>query len=136
MTARLPGILFVVLLSSLGCSNRDQDRQKIIETLTTRSNALNSRDIFQYISTVSPHYSDKGKTFDQLKVSLEKNFRDYEQLSYEALSPTITINGAGAESISSYRMKILVRGKEMTLNGTEHLRLVKEPEGWKIIAGI
>ena len=129
-------MLAVLLLSSSGCSNQDQDRLKIIETLTTRSNALNSRDISQYISTLSPHYSDKGKTYSQLKESLERNFRDYEQLSYEAAAPTITFNGAGAESINNYRMKVVVRGKEMTLNGTEHLRLAKEPEGWKIIAGI
>lgn len=136
MTRKRLGILFVILLFLLGCNNQDQERRKIIETLAARSKALNSRDISLYISTLSPHYSDKGKNFAQLKENLEKNFRDYEQLSYEASAPTITINGAGAESINSYRMKVLVRGKEMTLNGTEHLRLAKEQDGWKIIAGI
>jgi hypothetical protein len=51
-------------------------------------------------------------------------------------TPSITVEGGRAESTVSYRMKILLRGKEMTLNGIEHLKLAKEPEGWKIIAGI
>jgi len=33
-------------------------------------------------------------------------------------------------------MKVRLRGKELALNGTERLALIKEPEGWKIIAGI
>lgn len=136
MFGRLIGMLCVVLLPVSGCSRSGQDRQDILKILTTRSNALNSRDISKYISVVSPHYSDKGKGCAQLKESLEKNFRDFERLSYEPGVQSITVKGVSAESVGSYRMKIRVRGKEMTLNGTEHLRLVKEPEGWKIIAGI
>lgn len=136
MLIRLLGILLLLLLFTLGCSSQDKERQKIHKILSTRSSALNSRDISQYVSIVSPHYNDKGKNFTQLKETLENSFRDFEQVSYEADSPTIIINGTTAESISSYRMKVIVRGKGVTLNGTENLRLAKEPEGWKIIAGI
>jgi hypothetical protein len=97
---------------------------------------LNSRNISHYVSVISPHYNDKGKNFIQLKESLEKNFRDFEQLSYEPGTRSITVAGDHAESVASYRMKVQMRGKEITLNGTEHIRLAKEPEGWKIIAGI
>ena len=136
MFARLSGILLVALLLASGCSRSDRERSEILQILTTRANALNSRNMSQYISVVSPHYNDKGKNFAQLKGSLEKNFRDFEQLSYEADTPTVTVAGNSAESVGSYHMKVRVRGKEMALNGTERLRLIKEPEGWKIIAGI
>lgn len=136
MLGRFPGILCVALLLASGCSRSGRERSEILQAITTRANALNSRDMSRYISVVSPHYLDKGKNFVQLKGSLEDNFRDFEQISYEAGTQTITIAGNSAESVGSYRMKVRMRGKEMTLNGTEHLRLVKEPEGWKIIAGI
>jgi hypothetical protein len=85
---------------------------------------------------VSQQYNDKGKGFTRLKESLEHNFRDFENISYEADPPAITINGSQAEAISNYRMKVRVRGKDLALNGSERLRLTKEPGGWKIIAGI
>lgn len=132
----LLGILCVALLLASGCSRPDQDRLEILKALATRSSALNSRDMPQYLSVVSPKYNDKGKDFIQLKESLEKNFRDFAHISYEADEQSITVAGNSAEVVGSYRMKVQVRGKEMTLNGTEHLRLVREPEGWKIIAGI
>lgn len=136
MLGRLLGILLVALLPVSGCSNSAGERREIRKTLTIRADALNSRDMSRYLSVVSTHYSDNGKNFARLKESLEKNFREFEQLSYEADRPSITVDGTTAESVGSYRMKVRVRGKEMTLNGTEYLRLVKEPEGWKIIAGI
>lgn len=136
MTGKLLGILLTALLLAPGCSTPDRERQEIRKTLVTRAEALNSRNMPQYLSVVSPHYSDKGKDFAQLRESLEKNFRDFEQISYEPGSPSITVDGATAGTTGSYRMKVRVRGKELELNGTEHLRLAKEPEGWKIIAGI
>ena len=136
MKTWLLGILLVALLPVSGCSRPERERSDIIQTLTTRANAINSRNVPRYLSVVSIRYSDKDKTFAQLRESLEKNFRDFEQISYEPGTPTITVDGTAADTACSYRMKIKVRGKEMTLNGTEHLRLSKEPEGWKIIAGI
>lgn len=136
MSARLLGTLLVTLLLISGCSEPDREHQEILKTLTTRASALNTRNLPQYISVVSPHYRDKGKGFVQIKESLGKNFREFEQISYEAGKQTITVDGIFAESVASYRMKVRVRGKEMTLNGTERLKLLKEPEGWKIIAGI
>jgi hypothetical protein len=132
----LLGILLTALLPVSGCSRPERERSDIVQTLTTRANALNSRNMPQYLSVVSIRYSDKGKTFAQLRESLEKNFRDFEQISYEPGTPTITVDGTDAGAVGSYRMKVQVQGKEMTLNGTEHIRLSKEPEGWKIIAGI
>lgn len=134
MFLRRGGILLAVLLTA-GCSS-GREQQEIRKTLAVRAAALNSRNIQQYLTTVSPRYADKGKDLPRLRESLEKNFSDYEQLSYEAETPSITVSGNSAGAVGGYRMKVRVRGREMTLNGTEHLRLVKEPDGWKIIAGI
>ena len=136
MINRLTGILLSALLLTSGCNSADREQIEILQTLSTRTTALNSRNMNQYLSVISPRYSDKGKNFAQLKESLENNFRDFEHLSYESDKPSIIVAGNSASADGSYRMKVQVRGKEMTLNGTEHLRLAKEPEGWKIIAGI
>ncbi len=136
MLLRPFGIFLAALLLVSGCSSPDREQGRILQTLATRADALNKRDLPQYISVVSTQYNDKGKNLARLRESLEKNFRDFEQISYEQGAPSITVDGTTAGAVGSYRMKIRVRGKEMTLNGTEHLRLVKEPDGWKIIAGI
>ncbi|MEI7818307.1 MAG: hypothetical protein WCI45_14070 [Desulfuromonadales bacterium] len=128
-------VLFAFLLTS-GCSHSDTDKSEIIQTLSIRANALNSRDLSSYFSVISLQFNDKGKDFSQLKKDLEKNFSDFKQISYEAGTPAITISGASAKTVGNYRMKVLVRGKEIALNGIEHIQLAKEPGGWKIIAGI
>jgi ketosteroid isomerase-like protein len=126
----------MALLFTTACSKSDQDQAEIVTLITTRSAALNSKDLAKYISVVSLEYNDKGKDFSRLKADLEKNFKNLEQLSYEADQPAIIINGNQAAATGSYRMKVRVRGKELALNGSEHLRFRKEPGGWKIIAGI
>ena len=136
MNGRLLGILCLALLQVSGCSKPDRDFAEIGKTFAIRANALNARDSSQYLSVVSLRYHDKNIYFTQLKANIEKNFRDFEQISYEADTPSITVDGNRAGSTVSYRMKVQLRGKEMTLNGIEHLMLAKEPEGWKIIAGI
>lgn len=136
MFGRLSGILCVVLLLTSGCSTSKRDNLEIGKILATRTSALNSRNMSQYLSVVSHNYSDKGKNFAQLKKSLEHHFRDIDQLSYEPDEYSITVNGSNAEAVGNYRMKIRLRGNEMSVIGTEHLKLAKEPEGWKIIAGI
>lgn len=136
MKGHLLGILCLALLLVLGCSKPDRDVTEIGKTLAIRADALNARDSSQYLSVISLRYYDKNIYFQQLKENLEKNFRDFEQISYKAGTPSITVEGSRAESTVSYCMKVHLRGKEMTLNGIEHLTLAKEPEGWKIIAGI
>jgi hypothetical protein len=132
------GILLVTLLlvTVTGCSRSDREHSEIRQTLMIRDGALNARDVSRYISVISRQYNYNGKNFIRLKECVEKNFRDFELISYKAGTPSINLNGTSAETVGSYRMKIRVRGKDMSLNGTEHFRLVKEPEGWKIIAGI
>lgn len=130
-------LLAAFLISALvGCSTSGEDLQELENVIIIRAAALNSRDLSRYISVISDSYSDKGKQFNQLKNSLEANFRQYEAISFVAEKPAITIYGSRAEAVSHYRMKVRMRGKEFDFNGTEHLKLVKEPGGWKIIAGI
>lgn len=126
----------MVMFLAAGCSKAERDQQEIQKTLSKRSNALNSKDLSQYVSAISIRYNDKGKDFKQIKESVEKNFSDFEQISFISDIPTIKVNGNSAESISNYRMKVFVHGKETLLNGTEHLRLEKENDGWKIVSGI
>lgn len=136
MCCRLLGIWCLALILSAGCSRSDHNRDEIRQVVCIRAAALNSRDISRYVSVVSLRYNDKGKDFTGVRNTLEKNFRDFEQISYEADPPEITVDGSSARSVTSYRMRVQVRGKEMILNGTERLRLAKEPEGWKIVEGL
>ena len=139
MSTRLAGILFAALLLTAGCGTSDRanrERGEILKVLETRRAALNAKDLQQYASVISQRYNDKGKDFARLTEELKNNFRKFERISYEADAPSITFSSTGADASAGYRMKIMMDGKELSLKGTEHLGLVKEPDGWKIIAGI
>lgn len=119
-----------------GCSSSQSERQAVTETLAVRSKALNSRNAAQYISIVSADYNHNGKDYSRLKESLINNFRTFESISYQPAEMTISLRGKYAEAVGAYRMRVVVRNKELVLDGTEHLKLAKEPEGWKIIGGL
>lgn len=130
----------VILLSAVflgcGCSTSQSDRQAVSQILEIRSKALNARNLPQYLSILSASYNDKGKDFARLKDGLLTSFQTFENVSYQPGEQTISLHGNYAETAGAYRMKISVRGKEVVLDGTEHLKLAKEPDGWKIIAGL
>lgn len=130
------GILAAAMLLAFGCNSINPAHHDISITLAARTKALNSRDMQQYLSVVSSKYSDKGKDIVLLTENLKKNFSDFEQIDYEVDEHKITVSGNSAEAVGSYRMKVRVRGKSITLNGVERLKLAKEAGGWKIIAGI
>ena len=132
----LAAILMTASLLSGACSTPQSDRQAVMEILNIRTKALNTRDIALYTSILSAEYSYKGRNFPRLKDSLINNFQTCESLSYQPGEQTISLHGKYAETVGAYRMKILIRGKETVLNGEEHLKLAKESEGWKIIAGL
>lgn len=126
----------MVLIFAAGCGSTGRESNEIVQTLSTRAEALNTRDADRYLSVISRNYNDKGTDFGQLSEKQRNNFKKFERIRYEADKPSITVTGTSAASVGRYRMKVVVQGKEVVFNGTEQLKLVKEPEGWKIIAGI
>jgi hypothetical protein len=48
----------------------------------------------------------------------------------------VRYSGQQAEVSGSYRMKVVIRGQEMVLDGKQHLTFTREPDGWKITAGL
>lgn len=137
MTGWRPCIWVVLLLVWFGCSTPPSgEEQHIRDVITTRAAALNSRNMAHYMAVISADYNDKGKNRSQLQAAIEKNFHDYEQITFVVEQQNITITGNSAAAQCAYRMKIRIHGKDVTMNGREQLTLTKESTGWKIIAGI
>jgi hypothetical protein len=130
-----------LLLSALvaivaACGTPQADKQQILNVMQLRAQAMNARNINQYKAVISQDYSDKGKDRLQVLAGLEKGFTVYESIYYQADEQKVAVSGKQAEVTGAYRMKVVIRGREMVLNGKERLVLVKGPEGWKIIAGL
>ena len=119
-----------------GCGSRQSEKEELLRVVHRRAQALNSRDLGMYLGVISPAYSDKGKDFDLLRDGLEAGFKVYDRVSYQSDEQKVTIDGKRAEVAGKYRMKVVIRGHEMVLDGTERLTLAKEADGWKIIAGL
>lgn len=124
----------VALLTACGPSQAE--KEQILRVMQVRAQAMNSRNINLYLTVISPAYSDRGKELAQLKDGLEAGFKVYDSLTYQANEQKITIKGRQAEVTGTYRMKVVIRGREMVLDGKEHLLLSKEADGWKITAGL
>lgn len=129
---------FLLLLAALltGCGPSQAEKELVMQTVRTREQALNMRNLGLYLKVISTAYSDKGKGFDQVRDGLEAGFKVYEQVSYQSDDRKVRISGKRAEVAGTYRMKVVIRGHEMVLDGKEHLTLAREPDGWKIIAGL
>ncbi len=133
---RLLACLLLVAALASGCSDQDRGVQAVAQVMKIRSDALNSRNSTLYLSVVSPRYSDKGKDFSQLKESIITNFMSFENVSYQSGEQSITIDGNYARASGTYRMKVVVKGREVVLDGVENLKFSKESDGWKFIAGL
>lgn len=118
------------------CGPPQAEMEQIQRVMQVRAQALNTRNINLYLTVISPVYSDKGKDRAQLQDGLEAGFKIYDSVVYQADEQKVKIKGKQAEVTGSYRMKVVIRGKEMVLDGKEHLLLSKESDGWKIIAGL
>ena len=118
------------------CGPSQAEKEQIQRVMQTRAQALNTRSINLYLTVISPAYSDKGKDRVQLQDGLEAGFKIYDSVVYRADEQNVKIKGKQAEVTGTYRMKVVIRGKEMVLDGKEHLLLTKEADGWKIIAGL
>lgn len=131
-------VAYLLFYASLlaGCGASQAEKDLVTQTVRTRAKALNTRNLELYLKVISADYSDKGKGFGQLRDSLEAGFKVYEQVSYQADDQKVRISGKRAEVAGTYRMKVLIRGHEMALDGKEHLILAREPDGWKIISGL
>jgi ketosteroid isomerase-like protein len=135
---RLVEMTVALFFCLAGCAApvQSNDVKEIHTVIASRAAALNARDTVRYLAAISQRYNDKGKDFARLRESITTNFRDTALIAYQADPLTVTVTGATAEAHGSYRMRVKTGSREISLNGTEHLKLVKEPDGWKIIAGI
>lgn len=136
MGVRFLYMLFLMILAVGGCSDTTAERQNVLRVLEIRSRALNSRDIALYSSIISATYEHKGHGVEYVKENLAQTFSRFEGISYIPAEQTITMHGDHADMEGSYRMKLVLQGKETVLNGTERIKLAKEAGGWKIIAGL
>lgn len=136
MVRTLGAALLSVVVFMAACAPSQTDKAQILLVMQARSQAINTRNINLYRTIISPAYSDKGKNRVQLQDGLEAGFKNYDSVFYQADEQKIAVKGKQAEVTGSYRMKIVIRGKEMVLDGKEHLILAKEHDGWKIVAGL
>lgn len=136
MLRQFAAFLLCSLALMTGCGPSAAEKEQVLRVVRTRAQALNARNPAQYLTIVSPAYNDKGKDLAKLRDRLEAGFKVYESVSYQADEQNVEIKGKRAVVNGTYRLKVVIRGREMVLDGKEHLTLSKEPDGWKIIAGL
>lgn len=108
----------------------------MLHVLQVRGQALDECDLSLYLSIISPAYQDKDKDFAALAAGVEESFKKRGAVAYQAGHRTVTISGKRAEVTGTYRMKVMVAGRELVLDGKEHITLSREAGTWKIIAGL
>ncbi len=134
---RSPVATLLCLLALLtACGPSAAEKEQVLKVVRMRAEALNARNVAQYMTVISPAYNDKGKDFARLRDSLETGFKVYDAVFYQADEQNVEFEGKKAKVNGTFRLKVVIRGKEMVLDGKEHLTLAKEAGVWKIIAGL
>ena len=129
-------LLSAVVATMTACGPSQAEKNSVLRVMQMRAQAMNSRNVNLYLTVISPAYSDKGIDRTRLQDGLEAGFKVYDNVYYQPGEQKVQIKGKQAEVTGTYRMKVVIRGKEMVLDGKEHLLLTKEPDGWKIVAGL
>lgn len=119
-----------------GCGPSTADLKAVEAVAAGRQQALNRKDIALYLSLISPAYNDKNKDFSAEKRELEASFTAFDRIAYRPAGRSIDISGAQATISGTYRLTVTIKGKELELEGEEHIRLAKGTDGWKIIGGL
>ena len=133
---RAAPLLFTLAILMTACSAPRADEQAIRTLLNERHQALTSRDFTRYRTIISPAYQDKGQDYAAKTAELANILTSWDRIERQSDPPVIRINGTTASSSACYRLRVTRQGKTLELAGEETLRLLREPDGWKIIGGL
>jgi hypothetical protein len=129
-------VTLLVFLSLLpGCSNR-LDRDAVMAVAIKRQQALTTKDINLYLTLLSPHYQDKGLDYAAKSRELKETLSSFDRIDYRSHDRRVEVKGDRATVTGSYGLRVMMRGKEVELEGKEELRLLKEAGEWKIVGGL
>lgn len=133
----LMNTLFSILLCAglIACS--DIDKAGISGLLDARDQAISHRNISEYSLLISRAYRDKSRSKIEVvaqMLSLFDKFEHAEMHSYDRQIRKLDSDRAQCEQ--SYTLKVFADGQWRQIVQREQLLLVKEPGGWKIVAGL
>ena len=113
------------------------EQEAVRQTIQIRTKALNTRDLTLYFSVISSTYHDeKGRDFSRIREDLSAGFITYDSVLYQPDEQTLRVHGKWAELKGTYRMKLVIHGRQVLLDGKERMVLMKEAGGWKITSGL
>lgn len=104
--------------------------------LDNRKQGLEKKDIELYMSTVSPNYNDRGKTYDSIKRERLEDFSIFKEMKLDIQNRSIYVNGDEAEVVEKYILTFSSRSNKRMGKAEGLFKMQKEEGGWKIIGGI
>ena len=130
-------IFVLIVLSLYGCDRTkdiSQDVEIIRSIIEQRAVAIANNDITLYRNLFLPEYNDIGVTRDQLVAVMERNFKQYPQLTFEhGGSPIeITMNTARIVHQITYRGE----GLDKPVYDRELLYFRRVDGQWYMSAGV
>jgi len=129
--------VLMIALSLYGCDRTkdiSQDVEIIRSIIKQRAVAIANKDIVFYRSLFLPEYKDIGVTQDQVVAAMEKNFKQYQHMTFEHQgSPVeITMNTARIVHQITYR----VEGLDKPIYDREILYFRRVDDQWYMSAGV
>lgn len=118
------------------CNRSDRDR--VIEVVERREEAIEKRDLDRYLECISPDYHDgRGRGYTQMEERLGEIFRRFDQMEYLPGRRYLYPYGETAVVIQEFTLRFRAPEGELTSRkGKERIVLRKEGRDWKIIDGL
>ena len=129
-------ILFFLLPVLFLLSCQVSDEEKIYHVLDRRQEALQHRDLPQYLSCISKAYQNNEEDSPQLAKRMAGYFKTFDRITYSSWDRSVQINGETATVTQQVHFEVEKEGKKKSFFGKERLFFKKEGRGWKIIKGL
>jgi len=124
--------LFLLLTS---CSS-PSPQQQVEQVLNKRQQALADKDLAAYMALISPRYSERGKTYQDIQKKAEQNFAAFSKIELTSSKRGIYLENQQAVVVQEYVLSYWLPSGRQSVKGKERLVLQQEGDGWKIIKGL
>jgi len=129
-------LLFIsIIIFSMGC--KGSDKREIEDILSKRENALETKDVDVYLSSISPNYKEgkNGKVFgvDEIKKQFLLNVSLFDSIDINSEDRSIYVQGDKAFVVQKTTVKVKIEDDESLFRLDERLGFEKVDGKWQIV---
>ncbi|MFO8056465.1 MAG: nuclear transport factor 2 family protein [bacterium] len=111
------------------------EKKKLISTLETRTQALQTGNHKKYLELFAPDYNDTRFELDRARQKIKQELTRKPHPKIEIKQRKIEMEGNRAVATERFSLRTTVKGQARSYNDTQHLLLEKRADEWVCLSG-